>query len=84
MDDEYWVELARKYKVRLPQHRTPLATGPMERWLKQLGISNKAYLQYTGNQNRAQFIAANPDWTLRGFVGLLLEALEWGMIVKET
>ena len=75
-DDEHWLDLARKHKVRLPHHGTPLQTGQMERWLRKLGIAGPQWRAYTGGQTNKQFIEANPTWTLRSWVGHALEYLQ--------
>ena len=84
LDDDYWTTLARKFKLRLPQHATPLTTGQMERWLKKLGISNKAYREWSGNQSSKAFIAANPTCNLRRWVGIMLEYADEYKTLKET
>ncbi len=77
-DDDYWVGLAKKHGVRLPQKQTPLATGPMRRWLRQLGITNKQWLEESGNMTLKQYADTNIPlgFGLRAFVGLRLETLD--------
>lgn len=73
MDEEHWVELARARGVRLPAPGVPITPAAMERWLRRLGMTTRQYLDWTGARTLAQFGAANPGWTLRAWVGLLLE-----------
>jgi hypothetical protein len=48
----------------------------MERFLRRLGISGKAYRRWTGNQTLKEFIAENPTWSLRAWQVLVIENLE--------
>lgn len=73
-DDDTWVELASKSKVRLPHVGTALTTGLVESWLRKLGVTLKAYYTWSGEASMSDFIEANPTWSTRSFVGLLLEA----------
>lgn len=74
-EDERWVVLARARKLRLPRHDRPCGRGQMARYLHKLGVSASQYLAWTGEKTLADFAAANPDWGLRAWVGLVLEWL---------
>jgi hypothetical protein len=76
MEDDAWQQLARKHKVRLPQHGTALTTAGITQWLKKLGISSTEFRTWTGGMGFKQFLEANPIWNLRGFVGLMLEHID--------
>ncbi len=80
-DDANWAALASARGVPLPHVSTPLATGSMERWLRRLGVSRTAYLKATGYRAVGDFIRLNPGWTLRAWVGLLLEADETALLL---
>lgn len=77
-DDNLWIELAKKYGCGLPQFETALTTGGMERFLHRLKIPLASYLAWTEEKTIKVFGQNNPTWTLRAWVGLLLEALENG------
>jgi hypothetical protein len=86
IDEKTWRTLARARGIRLPLWGKPVTPNAMRRWLKKLGISVKDYLDWQGdgpldpatNKNRRatlkDFAERNPDWPLRAWVGLLLEA----------
>lgn len=77
-NDDYWIKYAKKYQVRLPHSDTVLTSGKCEFWLKKLGISPAQYKEVSGLKRVRDFVEFNPEWTLRGFVGLLLEGIESG------
>lgn len=68
-----WVSLARHAGLRLPQKATHLTTAGMEAWLRKLRIRPAAFLRWGGYKTLSDFIRLNPAWTLRSFVGLVLE-----------
>lgn len=47
----------------------------MSRWLHRLGLDWPWFYGYTGFGQPEQWIQANPGWSLKAFVGLLLEEL---------
>ena len=55
-------------------HRKP-TPGRMERFLRRLGVSGRAYQRWVGCQTYGEFIKANPSWTQRAFEVLVLENL---------
>jgi hypothetical protein len=85
-EEREWRKLAKVRNVRLPPWGQPPTPALMRRWLKRVGISTKDYLDCQGegpldprtNRNRRptlrDFAARNPDWPLRAWAGLLLEA----------
>lgn len=75
--DRTWSKLAKKNGVRLPQHATKLTTGGMAKWQRRFGITTAEYAEWTGRQSHKAFIEHNPGVSLREFVGLCLEHLEW-------
>lgn len=80
LDAPEWEQLARERGVRLPQwHQAPTA-GALRRWLARVGVSATAYRDYSAETNLSQFAANNPDWPLRAWVGLILEALDAGLL----
>lgn len=75
---EWWAQLARERKLRLPLWRMRCTQGQMRRWLKKLGLDYVEYLYWwCGDQrpgeNLKSFTKKNPDVPLRVWVGLLLE-----------
>lgn len=76
LDMGYWEHLARKRHIRLPRHASPLKRGLMERYLALCGVTISAYRAWSGFRTLKQFIEANPEWSARAFVGLLLELSE--------
>jgi len=72
-DAANWTELASKRGLRLPSSKTRCTRGGMEKWLRRLGLSTDWYREYTGFRSLSEWIAANPDWPLKAFVGLMLE-----------
>jgi hypothetical protein len=85
-DEPWWKKLARARGIRLPGWGEPVRPPAMRRWLKRLNISVSDYLEWqgdgpydatTGCNRRAtvkDFAERNPDWSLRAWVGLLLES----------
>lgn len=71
--DDYWVSLARSDGFRLPRKAIACTSGAMERWLRKLGVTGTQYREWTGGQGLKAFIEANPTWSLRAWVGVLLE-----------
>jgi hypothetical protein len=45
----------------------------MRKWLTRLGLDMAWFQQWTAFKTLAAWRHANPDWSLRAFVGLLLE-----------
>ena len=73
MDAPNWRRLASGRGVILPAWGIPPTPGAMERWLKKLGMSVPAYLEWAGERTLKDFAAANSLWPLRAWVGCLLE-----------
>ena len=72
-DEILWKELAHKRNIRLPQKSTLCRPCDMERWLRKLSISMQKYSAWSGFRTLRDFPNFNPDWSLRAWVGLLLE-----------
>lgn len=72
-DDMTWVDLARRFYIRLPIWKTPVTEQAMRKWLRKFRVTEKEYLQATGYKELGDFMKLNPDWPLRAWVGLLLE-----------
>ena len=73
-DDRHaWEELARDYKVRLaPWGEAPTRTTVV-RFLRKLGLTWQDHADWSGWPKPELWIAANPDWPLRAWQGLMLE-----------
>jgi hypothetical protein len=72
-DDRLWLTLAREAGIRLPRHSAAWTTTGARRWLRKLGVSLEAYLDWTGYRRLRTFGALNPGWGLRPWAGILLE-----------
>lgn len=79
-DQDNWIDLAKKYKIRLPLWRLPCTSGGMRRFLKKLNISVEDYLSRNEEKNLREFNKRNPTWPLRAWVGLQLEWIEWDQV----
>jgi hypothetical protein len=77
-DAGYWDELARGVGLRLPQWHQGPEPKLMRRWLEKLAIPTEAYLKWAGERSLSDFARRNPEWGLRPWVGLLLEARATG------
>jgi hypothetical protein len=73
LDDGVWMEMASARGFLLPRPDTPCTTGGMERWLRKLGLSVEWYQGWTGYDKLAEWPARNPTFSLRAFVGQVLE-----------
>jgi hypothetical protein len=73
LDDGAWMEMAATRGFLLPRPDTPCTTGGMERWLRKLGLSLDWYQEWTGYSKLSEWIARNPGFPLRSFVGQALE-----------
>lgn len=62
--------------IRLWRRGTKPKTGRMERFLRALGISGRAYTAWAGGQSLKAFGASNPTWTQRAWEVLIVENLE--------
>lgn len=72
-DDKHWIELARKYYIRLPKYGTFPTPEKMRYWLRKFRVPESSYLEMTGFKILEDFATLNQGWPLRAFVGLLLE-----------
>jgi hypothetical protein len=77
-DAPAWERLASAAGVRQPAWHEPVTTGAITRWCKRLGIALDAYRTWWGGATLRDFPQQNPDWPLRAWVGLVLEALAQG------
>lgn len=75
-DAKYWLEMAFARGLRLPRVDTMPTSSSMEKWLHRLGLSVAWFRDWTGFPRLSDWIAANPAWGLRSFVGLMLEELD--------
>lgn len=73
LDDATWVDLAKRFYIRLPIWKTPVDERSMRKWLRKFRVTEKTYLEATGYKELMEFQKLNPDWPLRAWVGLLLE-----------
>ena len=73
--DDVWLELASARDTRLPHHATACTPGKMRHWLRQLGLSDQWFREWSGYKQLRHWMAANPHCGLREWVGLLLEEL---------
>jgi hypothetical protein len=89
-DEEEWSRLAKLCGVRLPPYGVPCTRGKMSAWLTRLAIPLEAYLEWGGvglrnTQTSARitdFAVRNPRWPIKAFVGLLLEAIDDGVLKR--
>jgi hypothetical protein len=72
LDDDGWIALVAANDWRLPQKNTPASSAGIAPWLTRLGIDKPKFRAWCG-YNPAGWCAANPTWSLRALVGLLLE-----------
>lgn len=72
-DAEYWIELAKRARVRLAPWGMPPTAGRMEAFLYTVGVSVKAYLAWAAERDLKQFAERNKDRPLRAWQGLVLE-----------
>lgn len=75
-----WEGLAHQYGVRQPHLIQPVTTGAITRWCRKLGVSLASYREWWGGSSLRDFQQQNPDWPLRAWVGLVLEAIEQGQL----
>lgn len=75
-----WEGLAHQYGVRQPHLIQPVTTGAITRWCRKLGVSLSSYHSWWGGSSLRAFQEQNPDWPLRAWVGLVLEAIEQGQL----
>lgn len=76
-DAVYWDELAAKH---LPRHDLPAWGAPcdpeaMGQWLDRLRLTERDYLKATATSLQ-EFVALNPKWDLRAWLGTVLELVE--------
>jgi hypothetical protein len=55
----------------------------MKRWLRTLNVSVEDYLAYAGERTLRDFAARHPDWPLRAWVSLVIQALGHGYLVAD-
>ena len=73
-DMPHWDLLAEKYLSRypMPDIHTKCNVEGMIQWLDRLDMTEKDYVKVT-NTTLQEFIDMNPAWSLRSFIGLILE-----------
>ena len=76
-DAKGWDDLAEKHITRfnLPAWELPCTEVDMDLWMGRLDISLEEFLNYT-NTDCEDWIALNPNWPLRAFIGILLEFID--------
>jgi hypothetical protein len=87
-DAVYWEEMASarteatvaKRKLRLPPWGEPVTPTVMRRWLNKLGVSVTAYYGWSGERSLEEFRERNPEWPARAWGGIVLEAVEAGIL----
>lgn len=73
-DNAYWQELAKDKNVVLPAWHVEPTPEKMRRWVRRLGLNISDYAKSCGeNWTYSDYAKLNPDWSLRPFVGILLE-----------
>ena len=73
-DDEYWMQLAKQYKLLLPKWFVAPEVAKMRSWLRKVGIKERDYREACSEGWVLEdFALLNPNWPLRAFVGILLE-----------
>jgi len=78
-----WDRLASTYGVtRQPAWGEAVTTGKITTWCKRLGITLDAYKAWWGGTSLRDFQQQNPDWPLRAWLGLVLEALADGTLAQ--
>ncbi len=76
LDSDEWERMAHERGLRLPQWHIGPTPGRIQVWLRKLGISRTAFLEWGNFRSFGDFAALNPDWPMRALVGLLLEQLD--------
>ena len=72
----WWDHLAEKYRIELPPWTSQPREQAMKDFLKELHVSWRSYVAYTGEDNWEVFRFFNPRWPIRAWAGLILEAVE--------
>ena len=73
LDADYWRELAAKHGLRMP--RTDTKGWPAQRLMARYGVEQDEFSAVFACSPTV-WRRLNPDWTLFGFAGLLLEIVE--------
>lgn len=73
-DEGEWERLAKARGMRLPIWTLAPTPGNMRKWLRKTGWTGAQYLEWAGEKTLSDFAKRNPDWPLRAWVGLVLEA----------
>ena len=84
LDAPEWDRLARRYGIRLPQWHVPPKFSKISMWLRKLGVTKTAYLEWSGGRDLSDCQRLNPDWPLRAEVGNLLEQIDAGLLQSST
>lgn len=75
-DVQMWADAARIEGVRLPKTwDEPCTTARMHQFLTRAGVPKAKYNEWWG-MNLKQTIAANPEWPLRAWAGLVVEHMQ--------
>lgn len=74
-DANYWEELAKDNKLRLPAWGQPCTITKMRQWLNKVGWTQGRCEEWLGCK-LADFAKLNPEWPTRAFAGLILEQIE--------
>lgn len=75
LDDEYHEQLSDRLGIHraTPAWSVPCTEADMRLWLKEIGITQEHYLRVTALRSLADFIELNPRWSLRAWIGTVLE-----------
>ncbi len=72
-DATRWEEIAKERKLRLPPPGQACTVARMRSWLRKIGVSQTAWERESGC-SLARWIVLNPDWSMRPFAGVTIEA----------
>lgn len=81
-DAPEWERLASQYGVRQPAWNEAVTTGKITTWCRRLGVSLADYREWWGGTSLRDFQQQNPDWPLRAWFGLVVEALADGTLAR--
>jgi hypothetical protein len=73
MDMNYWESLASEFGVQLPKRGQEVTTGKLTKWLKKIGLTPKAYCEWTGSKTFKDAVALARGYGLRPIAAIALE-----------
>ena len=71
-DSAEWDKMLESTRYVMPSWDVMPTVENMELWLERLDISKRLYVERTQTSLK-DWVALNPGWPLRAFIGLLLE-----------